>query len=137
MSAAATVALNAFILTRGATGVVALVSPSTISTIAGLDAVPASDKRMVLLTRLFGARDLVLAGSLFVVPYLAGASSTAAALQLPVMRTALQMGLIVDSIDVVSVLVGTLGPHALSTYTALFTGGGAAVFAAIAYSLLQ
>jgi hypothetical protein len=108
-----------FATLRFATGVVAWVAPSTAARLFGLG----PGKQQPLTAQLFGSRELTLAMAI---------TDTAS----PQLRTrALQLGLLVDTLDVIAALRG-VRRRTLSPAGALLTGGGAALFAGLGVAAL-
>jgi hypothetical protein len=92
-------------------GVVAYVAPSTAARIFGID--PDESPAMESAVRLFGARELALGLGLV------GAESIGG-------RRWLALGLVVDSLDVLTVALGARG-HRLGRHTVIVGGGLASV----------
>jgi hypothetical protein len=108
-----------FAALRFATGVGAWVAPDKAARLFGLG----SDHRQPFITQLFGSRELTLAIAI---------TDTAS----PQLRTrALQLGLLVDTLDIIAALRG-IRRHTLSPAGAILTGGGAALFAGLGVAAL-
>lgn len=117
---------------RAAAGGLTLVSPGLSTSLFGLGSGVDEVSGAVMAGRLFGVRDLVLGAALLHVTD----SHT--------LRTLLQMGLIIDSVDVLSYLVTQATSDATSKTRAPFgltahvtVAGGAAAFVAIGAYLLR
>jgi hypothetical protein len=108
-----------FAALRFTTGVAAWLAPNATARLLGLG----SNQQQPFTTQLFGSRELTLA--------LAITDSASPQLR----QRALQLGLLVDSLDVVAALGGvrrgTLPPRA-----AVLAGGGAALFAGLGIAAL-
>jgi hypothetical protein len=105
--------IRVFAALRFATGVSAWLAPTKTARLLGLG----SDHQQPLTAQLFGSRELTLAMAIM---------DTS-----PQLRTrALQLGLLVDSLDVLAA-VGGVRRHTLSASGAVFAGGGAALFAGL------
>lgn len=103
--------IHIFAALRFATGVSAWLAPARTARLLGLS----SERQQPFTTQLFGSRELTLAMAI-VEPS-------------PQLRIrALQLGLLVDSLDVLAA-VGGLRRHTLPASGAFFAGGGAALFA--------
>ncbi|WP_244184781.1 hypothetical protein [Mycobacterium scrofulaceum] len=104
---------------RFATGVSAWLAPKRAAALLGLG----SDRQQPLTTRLFGSRELTLALAI---------TDTAS----PRLRArALQLGLLVDTLDVIAAVHG-VRRHTLSPAGAVACGGGAALFACLGLAAL-
>ena len=105
--------LRAFAALRFGTGVSAWLAPTGTARLLGLS----SARQQPLTTQLFGSRELTLAMAIM--------DSS------PQLRArALALGLLVDSLDVIAAVNG-VRRRTLPTTSALFAGGGAALFAAL------
>jgi hypothetical protein len=108
-----------FAALRFTTGLVAWLAPDTTASLLGLG----SDRQQPFTTQLFGSRELTLAMAI------TGSAS-------PQLRTrALQLGLLVDTLDVIAALRG-IRRRTLSTRGVVLTGGGAALFAGLGLAAL-
>jgi hypothetical protein len=114
-------ARRVFGIMRMTVGASSWLAPRTTGHSFGLGNV-AADDRAALVTRLFGARDLVLGGAVV------------AATDAEAVRSALALGVAVDVLDVVAVVLGAR--RGVSKVGALFVGSGAASFAAFGLVLL-
>ena len=110
--------IRVFSALRFATGVSAWLAPTTTARILGLG----SDRQQPFTTQLFGSRELTLAVAIL---------DTS-----PELRTrALQLGLLVDGLDVLAA-VGGVRRSTLSARAAILAGGGAALFAGLGIAAL-
>jgi hypothetical protein len=108
-----------FAALRFTTGLVAWLAPDTTASLLGLG----SDRQQPFTTQLFGSRELTLAMAI---------TDSAS----PQLRTrALQLGLLVDTLDVIAALRG-IRRRTLSTRGVVLTGGGAALFAGLGLAAL-
>jgi len=107
------------VLLRTFVGVSALFTPRLAARIFGVD----PDSSSAWVTRLFGSRELALAGVLLV----------ATPEHLP---TVAALGAAIDTADVVSSLV-EVRRGTVSTYTLISGGAGAAVFAALGFDIAR
>lgn len=108
------VLIPTFAALRFATGISAWLAPKKTAALIGLG----SDRQQPLTTQLFGSRELTLALAIM---------DTAS----PRLRTrALQLGLLVDTLDVVAAVYG-IRHQTLSLPGAIACGGGAALFAGL------
>jgi hypothetical protein len=114
-----TALVSTFVALRFATGVAAWLAPTTTSRAMGL-----GTDQQPLTAQLFGSRELTLAVSV--------AASTAPALRV----RALQLGVLVDALDVLATVRGVRA-GTLSTTGVLVSGGGAALFAAMGIAVLN
>lgn len=113
------VLIPTFAALRFATGVSAWLAPTKTGALLGL----ASDRQQPLTTQLFGARELTLALAIM---------DTAS----PRLRArALQLGLLVDTLDVIAAVDG-VRRQTLSSTGAIACGGGAALFACLGLAAL-
>ncbi|OBI24179.1 hypothetical protein A5709_07120 [Mycobacterium sp. E1386] len=113
------VLLPTFAALRFVTGVSAWLAPKKTAALIGLGA----DRQQPLTTQLFGSRELTLAIAIM---------DTAS----PRLRTrALQLGLLVDTLDVVAAVNG-MRRQTLSPAGAIACGGGAALFAGLGVAAL-
>jgi hypothetical protein len=110
--------LTAFAAMRLTVGAGSWLTPRTSARFFGLPADSAP-----VLVRLFGAREVALA---------LGALSTDSGIR----RTALSVGIAVDSADTMASLLDLAGGK-LSTRAAMLVGGGAAIFAALGVASLR
>eukprot|EP00300_Choanocystis_sp_HF-7_P038577 c55674_g1_i1.p1 GENE.c55674_g1_i1~~c55674_g1_i1.p1 ORF type:complete len:144 (+),score=35.41 c55674_g1_i1:31-432(+) len=117
---------------RAAAGGLTLLAPGFSTKLFGLGDGVARDNGSLMAARLFGVRDLVIGGALLSV----GDRNT--------IRTLLQMGLIIDAIDVVSYLVinhdsrkGVKGREPFGPVAHVGVAGGAAAFVLIGLFLLR
>jgi hypothetical protein len=111
--------ISSFAALRFATGVSAWLAPGKTARLFGLG----SDRQQPFTTQLFGSRELALALAI---------TDTAS----PQLRTrALQLGLLVDILDVVAA-IGGIRRQTLSPTGAVVTGGGAALFAGLGLAAL-
>jgi hypothetical protein len=108
-----------FAALRFATGVSAWLAPQKTARLIGLG----SDRQQPFTTQLFGSRELTLAIAI---------TDTAS----PRLRTrSLQLGLLVDTLDVVAAIRG-IRRQTLSPTGAIVSGGGAALFACLGSAAL-
>lgn len=115
----ASLSRKTLILMRTFVGVSALLTPRLAARIFGVD----PDSSSAWVTRLFGSRELALAGVLL----------AATPEQLP---TVAALGAAIDTADVASSLVEH-GRGSVSTYTLISGGVGAAVFAALGFDIVR
>lgn len=108
-----------FAALRFTTGVAAWLAPNKTARLLGLG----SNHQQPFTTQLFGSRELTLA--------LAITDSASPQLR----HRALQLGLLVDALDVVAA-VGGIRRGTLPTRAAVLTGGGAALFAGLGLAAL-
>lgn len=113
-----TALVSTFVALRFATGLTAWLAPKTTSRIMGL-----GTDQQPLTAQLFGSRELTLAVSV--------AASTTPALYV----RALQLGVLVDALDVLATIRG-IKAGTLTTRGVLVAGGGAALFAAMGIAAL-
>lgn len=107
------VLIRVFAALRFGTGVSAWLAPTKTARLLGLS----SERQQPLTTQLFGSRELTLAVAIM--------DSS------PQLRTrALQLGLVVDSLDVLAAVSG-VRRRTLPAAGAFFAGGGAALFAGL------
>lgn len=112
--------LSSFVALRFGTGLIAWLAPHTTSRLMGL-----GTAQQPLTAQLFGSRELTLAVSV--------AASTSS----PLLRSrALQLGVLVDGLDVLAAVRG-ISAGTLSKRGLLVSGGGAAVFAAMGIAALN
>eukprot|EP00048_Salpingoeca_helianthica_P017118 m.235716 g.235716 ORF g.235716 m.235716 type:complete len:131 (-) comp20233_c0_seq1:101-493(-) len=109
--------------TRITFGTLSLVSPCFLTDLVGLgDVCTRGDQRAIMLTRLFGSRDLALGGALF---YFAD--------QPKLLAVVLQLSLVMDALDFLSYVAGYLSPQQprqdmRNTRAILLIGAGALAF---------
>ena len=119
MSVPSSALIPTFAALRFATGIGAWLAPGKAARLFGLG----SGNQQPFTTQLFGSRELTLAMAI---------TDTAS----PQLRTrALQLGLLVDTLDIIAALRG-LRRHTLSPVGAVVTGGGAALFAGLGVTAL-
>ena len=112
--------VRTFAALRFATGVAAWLAPNKTGRLMGLSA--GHDQPFT--AQLFGSRELTLA--LAIIEPVS-----------PQLRTrALQLGLLVDTLDVIAAVRGIRG-HTLSATGAIVAGGGAALFASLGIAVLS
>jgi hypothetical protein len=110
--------IRVFTALRFATGVSAWLAPTKTARGMGLG----SDRQQPLTAQLFGSRELTLAGAIMD--------------QSPKLRTrALQLGLLVDGLDVLAA-AGGVRRSTLRTRGTIVAGGGAALFAVLGVAAL-
>jgi hypothetical protein len=112
--------ISTFAALRFTTGLVSWVAPGKTASVLGLG----SDRQQPFTTQLFGSRELTLAVAI--------TDSASPQLQ----RRALQLGLLVDTLDMIAAVRGIRG-QTLSTRGVLLTGGGAALFAGLGLAALS
>jgi hypothetical protein len=100
-------------VSRLCVGALSLAAPGTSARVFGVDRTRSND----WITRLFGSRELILAGALL-------------AAKEPDVRTIALVGAAIDGLDVLSSAV-ELGRGRLSTWSSVIGGGGAVLFVAL------
>lgn len=112
--------IRTFSALRFTTGLLAWLAPDATARLLGLGA----DRQQPFTTQLFGSRELTLAAAI----------TDSASPQLH--TRALQLGLLVDVLDMIAALRG-MRRRTLSTRGAVITGGGAALFAGLGCAALR